>query len=390
MLAKIGPLVDRWYFTDLPTPRAATAQALLANGRRCRTARRAASTHAEPRGRLRAAAAAADPADRIVVFGSFYTVGGVLKHGPPPSRQTPRLTLTMALFKLRKKKVDEPAATPPPAESVEVMRRRARPPPDRRGGAGARGRDRLPAAVRHPAAAGGRRHPDRDPDRNKVKPLPPAAGAARQPARCAAPAAPPPTTGSRTRRGRRAPARRAEAPARRRRRPPPKPARKKAGQAGPEKKAESKPEPKRRTPRRKRARKARPGRRRRRRPLRGAGRRLRRKGQGARPSRSWTRRAQELHQRRRDQERHPHPGARRPVRVARRGRQGGREDQGAGFAGRDPHLVSGSPRGLGVWPCWRPRCCWALWRGLVYEVLSVLNWIAPSCWRSGWRRGRRR
>jgi dihydrofolate synthase/folylpolyglutamate synthase len=27
--------------------------------------------------------AAADPADRIVVFGSFYTVGGVLQHGLP-------------------------------------------------------------------------------------------------------------------------------------------------------------------------------------------------------------------------------------------------------------------------------------------------------------------
>ena len=29
------------------------------------------------------AAAGADPADRIVVFGSFYTVGGVLKEGLP-------------------------------------------------------------------------------------------------------------------------------------------------------------------------------------------------------------------------------------------------------------------------------------------------------------------
>jgi dihydrofolate synthase / folylpolyglutamate synthase len=32
---------------------------------------------------LRCAVAAADPADRIVVFGSFYTVGGVLKDGIP-------------------------------------------------------------------------------------------------------------------------------------------------------------------------------------------------------------------------------------------------------------------------------------------------------------------
>lgn len=28
MLAKIGPLVDRWYFTDLPTPRAESAAGL--------------------------------------------------------------------------------------------------------------------------------------------------------------------------------------------------------------------------------------------------------------------------------------------------------------------------------------------------------------------------
>jgi dihydrofolate synthase/folylpolyglutamate synthase len=32
---------------------------------------------------LRAAVSAADPADRIVVFGSFYTVGGVLQDGTP-------------------------------------------------------------------------------------------------------------------------------------------------------------------------------------------------------------------------------------------------------------------------------------------------------------------
>jgi dihydrofolate synthase / folylpolyglutamate synthase len=84
ILAKMGPLVDRWYFTDLPTPRAATAQALLATwqglpGRRDVPA----STHASPEDALRAAVAAAEPADRILVFGSFYTVGGVLSHGVP-------------------------------------------------------------------------------------------------------------------------------------------------------------------------------------------------------------------------------------------------------------------------------------------------------------------
>jgi dihydrofolate synthase/folylpolyglutamate synthase len=84
MFARIGPLVDKWYFTDLPTPRAATAAQLAqrwqAQGPRADTS---ASTHASPRAALQAAIAAADPADRIVVFGSFYTVGGVLQDGLP-------------------------------------------------------------------------------------------------------------------------------------------------------------------------------------------------------------------------------------------------------------------------------------------------------------------
>ncbi len=84
MFARIGPLVDRWYFTDLPTARAETAAGLLARWQ-ARGERREvpASTHADPMEALQCAAAAANPADRIVVFGSFYTVGGVLKHGVP-------------------------------------------------------------------------------------------------------------------------------------------------------------------------------------------------------------------------------------------------------------------------------------------------------------------
>ncbi|MEO8836235.1 MAG: bifunctional folylpolyglutamate synthase/dihydrofolate synthase, partial [Caldimonas sp.] len=39
--------------------------------------------HAGPAEALAEAWVAADPADRIVVFGSFYTVGGVLEHGLP-------------------------------------------------------------------------------------------------------------------------------------------------------------------------------------------------------------------------------------------------------------------------------------------------------------------
>ncbi|MDE2607799.1 MAG: bifunctional tetrahydrofolate synthase/dihydrofolate synthase [Burkholderiales bacterium] len=84
MLAKIGPLVDRWYFTDLPTPRAASAQDLLARWQALPGRREVpASTHESPEEALRAAVAAAEPADRILVFGSFYTVGGVLQHGTP-------------------------------------------------------------------------------------------------------------------------------------------------------------------------------------------------------------------------------------------------------------------------------------------------------------------
>ncbi len=88
MLARIAPLIDRWYFTDLPTPRAETAAGLqqkwnalqmVAGGRRPV----ATSLHASPEQALQAAVEAADPTDRIVVFGSFYTVGGVLHNGTP-------------------------------------------------------------------------------------------------------------------------------------------------------------------------------------------------------------------------------------------------------------------------------------------------------------------
>jgi len=84
MLERVAPLIDRWYFTDLPTPRAASAQALLAGWRALPGGRDVpASVHPDPRAALQAAVAAADPADRIVVFGSFYTVGGVLQGGIP-------------------------------------------------------------------------------------------------------------------------------------------------------------------------------------------------------------------------------------------------------------------------------------------------------------------
>ncbi len=84
MFAKMGPMIDRWYFTDLPSPRAASGADLQDQWQRQNTRKDAsASAHADPMQALNAAIAAADPADRIVVFGSFYTVGGVLQQGTP-------------------------------------------------------------------------------------------------------------------------------------------------------------------------------------------------------------------------------------------------------------------------------------------------------------------
>jgi dihydrofolate synthase/folylpolyglutamate synthase len=84
MLARINPLVDKWYFTDLPTPRAESADALLLQWQAQNTRKDAsAAVYADPQQALQAAISAADPADRIVVFGSFYTVGGILKDGVP-------------------------------------------------------------------------------------------------------------------------------------------------------------------------------------------------------------------------------------------------------------------------------------------------------------------
>ena len=84
MFARIGPLIDRWYFTDLPTPRAARAADLQtrwhAAGPRAGVL---ANVYSDPMSALQAAVSQADPADRIVVFGSFFTVGGVLEHGIP-------------------------------------------------------------------------------------------------------------------------------------------------------------------------------------------------------------------------------------------------------------------------------------------------------------------
>ena len=84
MFQKILPLVDTWYFTDLPLPRASSGAQLaefLAQMNPRKDVK--ASVHESPQKALDAAIDAAAPTDRILVFGSFYTVGGVLQNGIP-------------------------------------------------------------------------------------------------------------------------------------------------------------------------------------------------------------------------------------------------------------------------------------------------------------------
>jgi dihydrofolate synthase / folylpolyglutamate synthase len=90
LFARMAPLVDVWHFCSLPTARAATGDELAALWQQAAAtlAAREVSVqiHAGPEApaeALAAAHAAADAADRIVVFGSFYTVGGVLRAGLP-------------------------------------------------------------------------------------------------------------------------------------------------------------------------------------------------------------------------------------------------------------------------------------------------------------------
>ena len=93
IVAKMMPIVEHWHVCNLPTPRAASAATLEAViGKMHAQARRDGTlvtpvvhvqTHAGPREALAAALAEADPTDRIIVFGSFFTVGGVLAGGLP-------------------------------------------------------------------------------------------------------------------------------------------------------------------------------------------------------------------------------------------------------------------------------------------------------------------
>ncbi len=94
LVARIAPLVDVWHCCDLPTARAAKADDLAATVAAAAVGRAggapAVHVHADPGTALAAAMAGADAADRIVVFGSFLTVGSVLRNGLP-RRSAPHL-----------------------------------------------------------------------------------------------------------------------------------------------------------------------------------------------------------------------------------------------------------------------------------------------------------
>ena len=83
------PLVDAWFLTDLPTSRAARATELQTIIQHCLHRHQSSTSRVpdsvslscceNPTTALQQALALAKPEDRIVVFGSFYTVGGVTK-----------------------------------------------------------------------------------------------------------------------------------------------------------------------------------------------------------------------------------------------------------------------------------------------------------------------
>jgi dihydrofolate synthase / folylpolyglutamate synthase len=84
MLQKVNPMIDRGISPICPCPAPPKRSICSRLGRRkTPAATPLPAYHKDPMQALQAAIDAADPADRIVVFGSFYTVGGVLKDGTP-------------------------------------------------------------------------------------------------------------------------------------------------------------------------------------------------------------------------------------------------------------------------------------------------------------------
>lgn len=84
IMKRMVHLVDIWYFCDLPTSRALSAKELheMWTGSSPPNTQKA-LIFDSPVNALNQAISNATPADRIVVFGSFYTVGAVLAQGLP-------------------------------------------------------------------------------------------------------------------------------------------------------------------------------------------------------------------------------------------------------------------------------------------------------------------
>jgi dihydrofolate synthase/folylpolyglutamate synthase len=77
VLREVAPRITRWHLASLPGPRGATAEVLERELRAC-GARAPVARHDSPQSAFAAARAAAGENDKIVVFGSFLTVGEVI------------------------------------------------------------------------------------------------------------------------------------------------------------------------------------------------------------------------------------------------------------------------------------------------------------------------
>jgi dihydrofolate synthase/folylpolyglutamate synthase len=93
VIAQLKDRVDHWCVTDLPLPRAASAQqlqdALIAAGvapQGTAGAERSIQTFASPAAAFAYARSSAGENDRIAVFGSFVTVAGVMEAIRPKNR----------------------------------------------------------------------------------------------------------------------------------------------------------------------------------------------------------------------------------------------------------------------------------------------------------------
>ena len=86
ILTLLMPEIDGWFFTDLPLPRAIAATELEVLAKKVQNVVNKplkSKTYKKPFDALQAAFKEAGEADRIIVFGSFYAVGGILEDGLP-------------------------------------------------------------------------------------------------------------------------------------------------------------------------------------------------------------------------------------------------------------------------------------------------------------------